>query len=122
MWSAVQVTFNAYDGQKNISATKWKAVGGTVTLRYEASVTFDDKRFTGWRDTGTGFDYTPGAAYIVPDHDVRFEALFESFPNSGAGETETEERPSRRVRRKSDSSSTSRESTSRGCGVIPVPV
>ena len=123
--STVELTFNTYDGQANISIVDRETVDDTITLRDEASVTFDDMRFIGWRDTSSGIDYAPGAAYIVPNHNVRFEARFESISasepdmetpsvsdNGNDNETETEERSSRRARRKSDNSSSDRESAS----------
>lgn len=123
--SAIELTFNTFDGQANISIVDRETVGDTITLRDEASVTFDDMRFIGWRDTSSGIDYAPGAAYIVPNHNVRFEARFESISasepdmetpsisdNGNDNETETEERSSRRARRKSDNSSSDRESAS----------
>lgn len=121
--SAVQVTFNTYDGQMKISMADQQAVGSTMILWNEASTTIDGMRFIGWRDTSSGIDYAPGAAYIVPNHNVRFEALFESISASepdmetpsvsdNGNDNETEERSSRRARRKSDNSSSDRESAS----------
>lgn len=123
--SVAELTFNTFDGQANISIVDKETVGDTITLRDEASVTFDDMRFIGWRDTSSGINYAPGAAYIVPNHNVRFEARFESISasepdmetpsvsdNGNDNETETEERSSRRARRKSGNSSSDRESAS----------